>query len=256
MGQKKTRRTFSPEFKAKVGLEAVRGVKTINEIAQEFGVHLATARTRTGTARNATARAKARTTVARPRTRSASRAAATPKPAASALPRRARSRRIEQLAPFSQQDPRRLRWRGSCRSYTGGAGLRAVAGRRGCSLLGRRQSTSPRRRAQTGALGVLLGLRDASRRRKAGSHQRADGSRIQSGTTTGLFRGPGSPDETVVRDNISRKLRRMGGPILNDAPHRESASGAGEQSRTLRSHWPNIDLRTWLRWSRPEHRWS
>ncbi len=39
MGQKKTRRTFSPEFKAKVGLEAVRGVKTINEIAQEFGVH-------------------------------------------------------------------------------------------------------------------------------------------------------------------------------------------------------------------------
>ena len=28
-----------PEFKAKVGLEAVRGVKTINEIAQECGVH-------------------------------------------------------------------------------------------------------------------------------------------------------------------------------------------------------------------------
>lgn len=29
---------------------------------------------------------------------------------------------------------------------------------------------------------------DASRRRKAGSHQRADGSRLQSGTTTRLFR--------------------------------------------------------------------
>ena len=28
-----------PEFKAKVGLEALRGVKTINSIGQEFGVH-------------------------------------------------------------------------------------------------------------------------------------------------------------------------------------------------------------------------
>ena len=28
-----------PEFKAKVGLEAVRGVKTVNQIAQGFGVH-------------------------------------------------------------------------------------------------------------------------------------------------------------------------------------------------------------------------
>ena len=28
----------------------------------------------------------------------------------------------------------------------------------------------------------------------------------------------GSWDETVVRDNISRKLRRMGSPIRNDAP--------------------------------------
>ena len=27
------------EFKAKVGLEALRGVKTINEIGQEYGVH-------------------------------------------------------------------------------------------------------------------------------------------------------------------------------------------------------------------------
>ncbi len=29
----------NPEFKAKVGLEALRGVKTINEIGQEYGVH-------------------------------------------------------------------------------------------------------------------------------------------------------------------------------------------------------------------------
>ena len=36
---KKKRNSYGPEFKAKVGLEAVRGVKTINEIAQEFGVH-------------------------------------------------------------------------------------------------------------------------------------------------------------------------------------------------------------------------
>jgi len=35
----KTRKFHSPEFKAKVGLEAVRGVKTINEIGQEYGVH-------------------------------------------------------------------------------------------------------------------------------------------------------------------------------------------------------------------------
>lgn len=35
----KKRKTFSSEFKAKVGLEAVRGVKTINEIGQDYGVH-------------------------------------------------------------------------------------------------------------------------------------------------------------------------------------------------------------------------
>ncbi|MBI5846066.1 MAG: hypothetical protein HZB23_15520 [Deltaproteobacteria bacterium] len=28
-----------PEFKAKVGLEALRGAKKINEIGQEYGVH-------------------------------------------------------------------------------------------------------------------------------------------------------------------------------------------------------------------------
>ncbi len=39
MSGAKSRRAHSPELKAKVGLEALRGVKTINEIAQEFGVH-------------------------------------------------------------------------------------------------------------------------------------------------------------------------------------------------------------------------
>ena len=33
------RKIFSSQQKAKVALEAVRGVKTVNEIAQEFGVH-------------------------------------------------------------------------------------------------------------------------------------------------------------------------------------------------------------------------
>ena len=33
------RRTLSPDFKAKVALEAVRGEKTINEIAKEHQVH-------------------------------------------------------------------------------------------------------------------------------------------------------------------------------------------------------------------------
>jgi transposase-like protein len=33
------RKNFSGEFKAKVALEAIRGVKTVNQIAQEFGVH-------------------------------------------------------------------------------------------------------------------------------------------------------------------------------------------------------------------------
>jgi transposase-like protein len=33
------RRTFSAEFKARVALEAVRGERTINEIAAEHGVH-------------------------------------------------------------------------------------------------------------------------------------------------------------------------------------------------------------------------
>ncbi len=33
------RKNFSGEFKAQVALEAFRGIKTVNEIAQEFGVH-------------------------------------------------------------------------------------------------------------------------------------------------------------------------------------------------------------------------
>jgi len=33
------RKNFSGQFKAKVELEAHRGVKTINKIAQDFGVH-------------------------------------------------------------------------------------------------------------------------------------------------------------------------------------------------------------------------
>ena len=39
MTELKKRKVHTAEFKAKVGLEAVRGVKTINEISQEFGVH-------------------------------------------------------------------------------------------------------------------------------------------------------------------------------------------------------------------------
>ncbi len=35
----KNRKSFSSQHKAKVALEAIRGVKTLNEIAQEFGVH-------------------------------------------------------------------------------------------------------------------------------------------------------------------------------------------------------------------------
>jgi transposase len=39
MSEGKKRKVHSGEFKAKVGLEALKGVKTINEIAQEYGVH-------------------------------------------------------------------------------------------------------------------------------------------------------------------------------------------------------------------------
>jgi transposase len=39
MTEGKKRKFHTPEFKAKVALEALRGVKTINEIGQEYGVH-------------------------------------------------------------------------------------------------------------------------------------------------------------------------------------------------------------------------
>jgi transposase-like protein len=44
MSEVKSRQFHSSEFKAKVGLEALRGVKTINEIGQEYGVHPVTVR--------------------------------------------------------------------------------------------------------------------------------------------------------------------------------------------------------------------
>ena len=39
MSEVKKRKGHGPEFKAKVGLEAVRGVKTLNEMGQDYGVH-------------------------------------------------------------------------------------------------------------------------------------------------------------------------------------------------------------------------
>lgn len=39
MSEGKNRRAHTAELKGKVGLEAVRGVKTVTEIEQEFGVH-------------------------------------------------------------------------------------------------------------------------------------------------------------------------------------------------------------------------
>ena len=39
MSEAKKRKIHTPDFKAKVGLEALRGVKTVNEIGQEYGVH-------------------------------------------------------------------------------------------------------------------------------------------------------------------------------------------------------------------------
>jgi len=35
----KKRKIFTDTQKAKVALEAMKGIKTVNEIAQEFGVH-------------------------------------------------------------------------------------------------------------------------------------------------------------------------------------------------------------------------
>ena len=39
MTESKKRKSHPPEFKAKVGLEVLGGMKTINQIAQEYGVH-------------------------------------------------------------------------------------------------------------------------------------------------------------------------------------------------------------------------
>ena len=39
MKEVKKRKAHLPEFKAKVGLEALRGKKTVNQIGQEYGVH-------------------------------------------------------------------------------------------------------------------------------------------------------------------------------------------------------------------------
>lgn len=36
---KRKRRTHSAEFKARVALEALKGIKTINQIAQDEGIH-------------------------------------------------------------------------------------------------------------------------------------------------------------------------------------------------------------------------
>jgi transposase-like protein len=36
---KRQRKTYSPEFKGRLAIEAIRGFKTINELAAEYGVH-------------------------------------------------------------------------------------------------------------------------------------------------------------------------------------------------------------------------
>ena len=39
MSEPKKRKVHTPEFKAKVGLEALRGMKTTNQIGQDYDVH-------------------------------------------------------------------------------------------------------------------------------------------------------------------------------------------------------------------------
>ena len=36
---KKQRRKHSPEFKARVALEVIKGIKTVSQIAQEYEIH-------------------------------------------------------------------------------------------------------------------------------------------------------------------------------------------------------------------------
>ena len=37
-----SRKSYSPDFKARVALEALKGLKTLNELAREYEVHLET----------------------------------------------------------------------------------------------------------------------------------------------------------------------------------------------------------------------
>ena len=39
MSETRKRRVYGAEFKAKVGMDAIRGVKTLNELGQQYGVH-------------------------------------------------------------------------------------------------------------------------------------------------------------------------------------------------------------------------
>ena len=39
MSEKQSRKTYTPAFKAKIGLEALKGERTVNGIGQEYGVH-------------------------------------------------------------------------------------------------------------------------------------------------------------------------------------------------------------------------
>jgi len=39
LSEARTRKVHTPAFKANVGLEALRGGKTFNEIGQEYGAH-------------------------------------------------------------------------------------------------------------------------------------------------------------------------------------------------------------------------
>jgi len=39
MSERRKRKVYTPKFKAKVGLEALKGLQTINEIGQANGVH-------------------------------------------------------------------------------------------------------------------------------------------------------------------------------------------------------------------------
>ena len=39
MSETRKRRVFGAQFKAKVGMDAIREVKTLNELGQQYGVH-------------------------------------------------------------------------------------------------------------------------------------------------------------------------------------------------------------------------